>query len=63
MNLICKIFGHKNIIKKTLKIRDSKAYYTKTDYWHCLRCGECTQRLYFSNLTDNPLENEKYERI
>ncbi len=63
MNIICKIFGHKNIVRASIKIKGFKINYAKMNHWNCLRCGECTQKLYFSNLTDNPLENEKYERI
>lgn len=50
MNLICKIFGHKNIIRKRVKNKGYKIYYAKTNWNNCLRCGECTQRLYFIGL-------------
>jgi heterodisulfide reductase subunit C len=51
MNIICKLFGHKNSIKKEIKdVKGYKVYYGKNSPWYCLRCGECTQRLYFSSL-------------
>lgn len=50
MNLICKIFGHKNFIRKDLGVKSGRHYYYgKSSPWNCLRCGEYTQKLFFTN--------------